>query len=189
MYENEINRQRGKRVFGFPDDYTVIDTETTGLTPAFCKIIELSAIKVRADRIVDTFSRLINPECSVGSFITGLTGISDEMLECQPCIEEVLPDFLAFVGDDKILGHNVTFDIGFINADTCRYFGMIFDNDYFDTMWISRRIWKEERHHRLHDLIERCALEGTQEHRGLSDCMYTYEAYLYMKRLVNAKQE
>ncbi|MBR0462676.1 MAG: 3'-5' exonuclease [Erysipelotrichaceae bacterium] len=187
MFNEDLSGQRGKRIFDFPSEYTVIDTETTGLSPFYCEIIELSAIKVRDDRIVDTYSRLVNPGCDVGCFITNLTGISNDMLKCEQSIEEVLPSFLEFVGDDKILGHNVTFDINFINYDTCKYYGMIFDNDYFDTMWISRRIWKEERHHRLRDLIERCHLEGLQEHRGLSDCMYTYEAYLYMKKLIESK--
>ena len=187
MLNEDLSGQRGKRIFDFPSEYTVIDTETTGLSPFYCEIIELSAIKVRDDRIVDTYSRLVNPGCDVGCFITNLTGISNDMLKCEQSIEEVLPSFLEFVGDDKILGHNVTFDINFINSDTCKYYGMIFDNDYFDTMWISRRIWKEERHHRLRDLIERCHLEGLQEHRGLSDCMYTYEAYLYMKKLIESK--
>ena len=185
--DRDYLNNKGHRILDFPSDYTVIDTETTGLMPEHCQIIELSAIKVRNDEIVDTYSRLVNPGITVEPFICELTGISNEMLCDQKGIEEVLPSFLEFVGNDYIMGHNVTFDINFINSDTTRYYGMIFNNDYLDTMLISRKIWKEERHHRLADLIDRCGLEGKQEHRGLSDCMYTYKAYLYMKDKIENK--
>ncbi len=170
-----------------PKDYIVLDTETTGLSYRTCKMIELSAIKVRNDEIVDTFSVLVNPHEKVHYFITQLTGISNEMLENEKSIEDVLIPFIDFVEDDVIIGHNILFDIKFINEATTKCLGMIFDNKYIDTMSLSKRLWPFERCHRLEDLIERCDLEGTQEHRGLSDCMYTYKAYLYMKNKLERK--
>lgn len=161
----------------YPKDYTVIDLETTGFSPVYCKIIELSAIKVRDDKIVETFSELINPNEKVSSFITNLTGISNEMLLDKRNIEVAINDYLDFIGDDILLGHNVNFDISFIKYKANREF----NNRYIDTMYISRRLYPYERHHRLIDLIERFNLGGYQEHRGLSDCMYTYRAYLFMK--------
>lgn len=171
----------------YPKDYTVIDLETTGFSPDCCKILELSAIKVRNDEIVDTYSELINPHEKVHYFITNLTGINDEMLCDKLDINEVLPSYLDFIGDDILLGHNVTFDISFIRNNANKYLNREFNNRYFDTMYISRSVFKSERHHRLVDLIERCHLGGSQEHRGLSDCMYTYKAYLYMKELIGGK--
>lgn len=165
----------------YPKDYTVIDLETTGFSPAYCKIIELSAIKVRNDEIVETFSELINPCEKVNYFITNLTGISNEMLIDKRRIEEALNDYLDFIGDDILLGHNVNFDISFIRENAKCYLDRSFNNKYVDTMYISRRLYSNERHHRLIDLINRFDLGTYQEHRGLSDCMYTYKAYLYMK--------
>ena len=81
----------------FPADYTILDIETTGLSPYKCEIIELSAIKVRNDCIVDKFSSLVKPDRSINSFITGLTGITNDMVESAPDITAVLPEFMKFI--------------------------------------------------------------------------------------------
>ena len=65
----------------FPTDYTVIDIETTGLSPDKNNIIELSAIKIRNNKIIDTFTELINPNERINSYITNLTGITNSMVE------------------------------------------------------------------------------------------------------------
>ncbi|WP_455129249.1 3'-5' exonuclease [Pseudoramibacter alactolyticus] len=78
----------------FPDDYTVIDIETTGLSPEYDKIIELSALKISRNNILKKFSTLIKPpyfllisddkKHYIPSFISALTGITDEMVENVP---------------------------------------------------------------------------------------------------------
>ena len=71
----------GERIYEFKKDYSVIDIETTGLNPGYDTIIELAAIKVRDNIIVDKFSSLVNPNIKISSFITSLTGITNEMLQ------------------------------------------------------------------------------------------------------------
>ena len=115
-------RNKGKHVTDFPCDYTVVDIETTGLSPDKCEIIEISALKVRNDEIVDTFSTLIKPSKRIDPFIVRLTGITDEMVAEAPKIRAVLPAFMEFVAEDFILGHNVNFDINFIYYNWKKYF-------------------------------------------------------------------
>ncbi|MBR3227225.1 MAG: 3'-5' exonuclease [Erysipelotrichaceae bacterium] len=184
-----MNEMKDMSLKVLPADYTVIDTETTGLSPFDSRMIEVSGIKVRNDMIVSTFSRLIDPETDISYFISKLTGITNEMVIDEGKLAEVLPEYIAFIGDDILLGHNVTFDINFINAASWEVFRRPFKKEYVDTMYISRRIWPWERHHRLIDLIERCQLGGEQEHRGLSDCMYTYRAYLRMKEILKMSED
>ena len=76
----------------FVTDYTVVDIETTGLSPKNNEIIEISALKIRDNKVAEEFSSLVKPEQSVNSFINNLTGISDEMLENAPKIDKVLPE-------------------------------------------------------------------------------------------------
>lgn len=173
-----------KRIKKYPCDYTVVDIETTGFSYYTEYIIELSAIKVRNDKVIDKYSKLIKPPKHLSSFITRLTGIDDDMLKDELSIEEELLPFIEFVGDDLIIGHNVRFDIGFINYFANELYGLVFDNKYLDTMFLSKQVWFNERHHKLTNLIERCNLDCGRQHRGLNDCMYTYEAYLYMKKLL-----
>ena len=107
-------RNKGESLIDFPSDYTIVDIETTGLSPQQCEIIEISALKIRNDKIKAKFSTLVKPEGLIGRFITKLTGITNLMVENAPKIDKVLPKFLEFAGNDCIIGHNVNFDINFI---------------------------------------------------------------------------
>lgn len=95
---------KGKSLIAFPSDYTVVDIETNGLISGVCEIIEVSALKYRNDVLHDSFSTLINPTESISPFITNLTGITDEMVETAPNINEVMRAFYEFVGNDILIG-------------------------------------------------------------------------------------
>ena len=89
--------------------YISIDLETTGLNPKQDRIIEIGAIKVVEGKIMDTFSTLVNPGCSLEERIVELTGIRDEELADAPYIEEVFPKLEAFLEDLPLLGHSILF--------------------------------------------------------------------------------
>jgi len=76
--------------------YTVIDIETTGLSKGYHQITEIAAAKIRSGEIVDSYQTLINPKVSIPHFITGLTGITNEMVKDSPTIDKVLPTFVDF---------------------------------------------------------------------------------------------
>ena len=123
-----------------PDNYTVIDIETTGISPHYDDIIELSGLKIRNNKVVDEFSTLVNPKRNVSEFITNLTGITNNMLYNAPDIKNVLPKLVNFIADDIILGHNVRFDIGFIQNKLMKYFNQELTNDSLDTLFIARKV-------------------------------------------------
>ena len=108
--------KRGIDIMITDRNYTVIDIETTGLSPLEDEIIELSALKVRDNKVVKEFSSLINPNKEISDFISSLTGITQSMVQNAPDIKTVLPLFIDFIGDDTVLGHNVSFDLGFIRT-------------------------------------------------------------------------
>ncbi len=95
--------------------YTIIDIETTGLSKHRHKITEIGAAKVRDGKIVEQYQTLVNPGCHIPSFITKLTGINDDMVKDAPTIASVLPEFMAFLGEDVFVAHNATFDFGFLD--------------------------------------------------------------------------
>ena len=180
--EAMLGEHKGKSLMTCVDDYTVIDLETTGLSPSVCEIIECAAVRVRGGRVTDSYTRLVRPYIAVPGFITGLTGISNAMLRDEADIEHVLPEFLDFIGDDIVVGHNVGFDIGFLCAAVRRMCGDEFSNDYIDNMRLSRRLFPQERHHRLSDLEQRFGLKNERAHRALSDTVLTQECYEILKR-------
>lgn len=156
----------------FPDDFTVIDLETTGLSPEEDSIIEFSAIRVRSGVPVDTFSSLINPEFEIPQFIEDLTGITNEMLKAAPPASKVIPDALSFIGSDILVGHNVGFDIRFLHIE----------NEYVDTMRLFRRLHNDLKHHRLQDLVKLYHLQGSSFHRAMADCEYTLQGLNALKQ-------
>lgn len=186
---NESNdktiRNKGKSLNEFPDNYSLLDLETTGLDPNYDDIIEVAILKVRNNEIVDKYQSLIQPNSHyidsdtkktiyVDSYIEELTGITSEMLENAPKIKDVLPEIIDFIDDDIILGHNVNFDINFIYDEIESYNGNEFSNDFFDLLKISRRALKDIKHHRLKDLSSYFNYEY-KAHRAMSDCQATYD--------------
>jgi len=173
-------RLKGKIINGFPSDYTVVDIETTGLSPDRCEIIEISALKVRNNKIVSQFSSLVKPTVNIPPFISRLTGITDEMVFSAPQICDVLPEFMNFVENDLILGHNVNFDINFLYDNWKKHFKKDFTNDFVDTMRLSRAYCKLSSH-RLKYLAKHYNISTKGHHRALVDCEITYKIYNCIK--------
>lgn len=183
---NDKNKRpfKGSSIIDFPKKYVVLDLETTGLSPEFDSIIEIGAIKVEDSIITDTFQQLINPGFMISDFIQNLTGITNEMLVSQPSMSEVLPDIENFVENNIIVGHNVNFDINFLYDNFEYYMNKPFTNGFIDTMRISRKVLPGLDHYRLTDIVYELGIEGSNFHRALSDCEYTYKCYETMKALI-----
>ena len=180
-YAPTARPQKGSSLLMALDDYTVVDIETTGLSPRYSSIIELGAVKVRGGKAVDEVSLLVDPGFSIPPYITALTGITDDMVWTAPPIGDVLPYFLDFVGEDVIVGHNVNFDVNFIYDKSVALGLGPLKNDFVDTMRISRRLYPQYKHHTLADLIERLGVERDTAHRALADCIATAACYERMK--------
>lgn len=182
-------RQKGNSLLSFPNDFTVVDLETTGLDSTFDEIIEVGAIRVRNGNVTDTFNSLIKPEEEIDEFITEITGITNEMVADAPSISKVLPNFLSFVGDDIIVGHNVSFDVNFLYDIYFKLSEKYFSNSYTDTLRLSRRLLPELKHHRLKDLIKYFGIDVKKQHRSLNDCQSTLECYNKLKLLAIDKYD
>ena len=109
-----VRSEKGNSLLQLVSDYVVIDSETTGLDVKWDRIIELAGIKFRAGQEVGRFESLINPGFEIDEFIAELTGITNDKLQQARPQDEVLPEFLSFVGDDVLVGHNVSFDVNYI---------------------------------------------------------------------------
>ena len=162
--------EKGSSLLQIPVSYTMIDTETTGLDPQYDKIIEMAAIKIRDGKEVARYETLVNPEQPIDDFITDLTGITNEELSTAPVAADCLPDFVDFIGEDIVVGHNVHFDINFIYDAllACGYAPI--KNDFVDTLRLSRRVRPDLEHHRLCDMAAAYSVPQPVAHRSLADC-------------------
>ena len=179
--------QKGRSLLAAVEDYVAVDLETTGLSPYTCSIIEIAAARYEGGVLHSHFESLVNPGCSISPFITNLTGITGEMVADASPIDEVLPEFIRFVGGSVIVGHNVGFDIGFITQACARCLECAFPNDYIDTMRISRRLFKHFPNHKLPTLVREMGIGSGTEHRALADVICTAGCYEYMKKELRSR--
>ena len=154
------------------DNYCVLVLETTGLSPNYDSIIEIGIIKVKENKIVDKYNSLINPGFLINEYITSITGITNEMLKGKPKIIDLKKEVLNFIGNDVLVGHNISFDVSFLQKG----FNEELKNEYIDTLQFCRKLFKELSHHRLTDMSNYLEI-SRNEHRSMSDCLCTKELY------------
>lgn len=170
-----MRQLKGDSLLDFPNEYTVIDIETTGLDPQKDAIIEVAAIRIRDSAIVDTYASLINPNMEITPYIMSLTGLTNEQLSKAPAPCGVLLDLYNFIGQDIVVGHNVNFDINFLYDNFDKYLNNPFSNDYIDTLRLSKRYVRNISSHSLVALSDYFQIQPSTFHRALADC-YTTDA-------------
>ena len=161
----------------FLSDYTIVDIETTGLSPLRDEIIEISALKVREHIVVDKFSTLTKPAALISPFISALTGITNEMVKDAPEIKSILLSFKDFLANDCIVGHNINFDYRFLHHNLEKYFGTGLDNDRLDTVKLARKFCPDLPSYKLSSLAKHFDINTEGHHRALKDCEMTYNLY------------
>jgi DNA polymerase III epsilon subunit family exonuclease len=171
-----------------PDEFVVFDLETTGLSAATDEIIEFGAIRVaRSAESHLTFQALVKPSREVSARITRLTGISQGMLNAQGRpVSEVLPLFLAFVGDCPLVAYNAQFDMGFVR-NAAKRCGLSFANPYTCALQRSRAAWPELPSHKLVDLAKLHNLQTIDSHRALGDCVRTVHIFVQAVEVLGEK--
>jgi DNA polymerase III subunit epsilon len=154
--------------------FVVVDLETTGGDPKGDAITEVGAVRLRGGRRLGTFATLVNPGRAIPPTISVLTGITESMVARAPRIEAVLPSLLEFIGDGVVVGHNVRFDVGFLQAALARDGRPALANRTVDTVPLARRLLADEVPNcRLGTLAERLRLPHRPTHRALDDAMAT----------------
>lgn len=157
------------------NDYVVLDLETTGLNPKLDKIIEIGAVKVRNGEVAEVYSTFVNPGRLLTQRIIDLTGIKDENLKDAPYIEDILPDFLDFLGDDILLGHNLIFDFSFVKKAVVNE-KQKFERQGIDTLRIARRFLTDLESKSLGFLCEHYGI-SLSAHRASNDAIATHKLY------------
>ncbi|GAB4453204.1 MAG: helicase C-terminal domain-containing protein [Anaerolineae bacterium] len=155
--------------------YVSLDIETTGLNAEQDQIIEIGAVRFKGDRVFDTFSQLVNPGCPVPYKIQQLTGISTADVADAPPIETVLPALTRFVGDSPVIGHNIAFDLGFLNRHK-----VLEQNLPVDTFELASILLPHASRYSLTALLKHLNVQlppDGQAHRALDDAQATRQLF------------
>jgi|LSQX01.1.fsa_nt_gb DNA polymerase-3 subunit alpha (Gram-positive type) len=167
--------------------YVVFDFETTGLNSRNDEIIEIGGVKLEKGQIVDTFSSFVLPRKPVPDYITRITGISQEMLKGAPAIEDIIPEFMEFIGDAVLVAHNASFDYGFLK-NALKKTGFSYpDNSVLDTLALSRALYPRLKNHKLNTLAEELGVSLDNHHRAVDDATAT--AGILLKMLAKITEE
>jgi DNA polymerase-3 subunit epsilon len=169
-------------------EFVALDVETTGLAPGRHRIIEVGAVIIRNGELVANFSKLINPGRSIPQFITKFTGISPQLVARSASAEKVLPRLREFIGDRPIVGHNIGFDLNFLNfeADRCRL-SPAFAETGIDTIVLARRYLTGMRRARLDAVASALHVPMRNRHRALPDAQITAKVFVLL--LARAREE
>jgi len=166
-------------------DLVVVDVETTGQRISETGITEIGAVKLKGDRVVDRFDRLVNPGRPIPPYVAQLTGISDAMVADAPPIDEVLGEFEAFARGGVLVAHNAAFDAALLDHHARRLFGRPLGLPCVCTLKLARRRMPE---------LERASLDALREHfrippgngsrhRALADAELTAEVLMRLATL------
>lgn len=159
----------------------VFDFETTGLSPQQGdRAIEIGAVLIENNQVVDRFQSLMNPGFKVSPFIESYTGINNQMVADAPACGEVMARFAEFIGDHPLVAHNASFDRKFLDAEL-ELIGQASNSRIACSMLAARRVYPEAPNHKLGTLVRYCGLanDGTF-HRALADAEMTGHLWLSM---------
>jgi DNA polymerase-3 subunit epsilon len=170
-------------------NYTVFDTETTGLQPAEGdEIISIGALRIVNGRLLqqENFERLIRPRCMLSAASISIHGITETMLSGQPRVEHVLPQFQRFAEDTVLVAHNAAFDMRFLQMQEEKT-GVIFKQPVLDTLLLSQVIHPHQPQHTLEANAARLGVAIVGRHTALGDAIVTGEVFLKMIPLLAEK--
>jgi DNA polymerase III subunit epsilon len=156
--------------------YSIIDIETTGLSPRNEKITEIAVFVYDGEKVVDEFSTLLNPEVSIPYRITQLTGISNKMVKDAPRFCDVAKQVVEMTEGTTLVGHNVNFDYGFIRKEFGE-FGYDYRRKLMCTCKMSRKLIPGRRSYSLGKLCQELSIENPHRHRAYGDAQATLKLF------------
>jgi DNA polymerase III subunit epsilon len=151
-----------------------VDVETTGMSYTRGRVIEVAAIRVENDEVVDSFSSLIGPQAELPQFITELTGITTNQLNGAPTFYDIARQLYDLLDGAVFVAHNVRFDYGFLKHEFSRSAGLKFAPKLLCTVKLSKTLYPAVRGHKLQDLMERCSIDVANRHRAYDDAQATW---------------
>jgi DNA polymerase III epsilon subunit family exonuclease len=158
-------------------ELVVVDTETTGRDARVADLIEIGAVKIRDGAVVDSFSTLVNPGRQI--FGVQMHGITDGDVAGAPVAREAVEKLLAFVGGAPVVGHNVGFDLGFLDQALGET-GKFIAGGSFDTLTLVREGYPDLDSYKLGDVARFFGVDVETAHRGLADAETTAAVLLKM---------
>jgi DNA polymerase III epsilon subunit family exonuclease len=170
-------------------EFTIFDTETTGLEPnSGDRVVEIAAIRLKGREKVSTFHSLVNPQRPISEAAFAVNKITADMLKDAPTINEVMPEFLKFIQGSCPCSYNANFDVEFINNEL-KLIGQdaLKDIAFVDILKMARRLMPGLERYALWFVADKLGIKTPQQHRALSDVELTLGVFEKLKDMLKAK--
>lgn len=167
--------------------FSVVDVETTGLSPNYNRIIEIGIVKIQGLKITEKYYSLVNPGTQIPPFITQLTGITNKEVYDAPFFEDIADDISSFISEDVLTGHNLSFDKGFLSREFQNAEREELRNVNLCTKRLAQRFYPLLRSKSLSSVSKHLRIINENSHRAMSDAETT--AKVLIKMIKNAKKE
>ncbi|MDD5110509.1 MAG: 3'-5' exonuclease [Patescibacteria group bacterium] len=167
-----------------PQDYVVVDVETTGLRPwQGDRVVEIGALRVERGKVAGKFWQLVNPGRPIPPEAQRIHGITDADVAGQPVMAEVLPQFFSFTSALPLVAHYAAFDRSFIES-ACQACGLAHPvRRYLCTVELSRYVNPHLPRHNLDALAHYYGITVSDRHRALGDVEATWQLYEMLRRM------
>lgn len=170
-------------------EFTVFDTETTGLDPySGDRIVELAGIRIKGGKKIASFQSLVNPHREISPAAFSVNRITPEMLKGAPPIKKVLPEFLDFSRGSCLCSYNAPFDMGFLREEA-KLTGRdrLEKNDVVDVLKMAKRILPGLERYALWFVADKLGIKAKQEHRAFSDVELTLKVFFKLREILKNK--
>ena len=169
------------------NEYVVLDLEMTGLSAKTDHIIEIGAVKIKDNTIVDAMECLVNPKCKIPTRVTELTGITDDMVQQGRDKEEAILELLEFIDGHILVGQNINFDYSFLKQWAVNHKRSL-EAMACDTLKLARVLLPADQPKKLESLCEYFGIERKRDHRALDDAIETWQVFERLKLLAEKRE-
>lgn len=176
-------------------EFVVFDTEATGLnSKGGDRLVSISAVRMKHGRIdlSHLFHELVNPNRDIPARTVILHEIRPQMVAGKRTLEEILPDFISYIGSSVLIGHHARIDMSFLNREMIRLYGFPIQNLVLDTVLINQMLLFMKTHlsdrmnikinHSLSAIAERYSIVPEGRHSSLGDVLITAQIFQKMIR-------
>ena len=166
-------------------DFIALDLETTGTLPYIDQIVEVAAVLFKDQKVVDKFQTLIDPKVEISQEVSNINGITNEMIEGKPLIQDVLHDFSSFCKDYPIVAHNASFDFQFLRSAIEKHKTLSPEGVVLDTYHLSKKILPGMPNYKLVSLLQYFKIKHATLHRAEEDAICCGQLFQKLLNKVN----
>lgn len=170
-------------------EFTIFDTETTGLEPlSGDRIVEIAAIRFKGKEKIGEFQTLVNPGRNISEAAFAVNKITQDMLKSAPGIKDVMPGFLEFIKESCLCSYNAGFDLDFLNNELKLIgSGALEGIIVVDVLKMARRLLPGLERYALWFVADKLGIKMQQKHRAFSDVELTLGVFNRLIEILSAK--